>query len=154
MHRALLLKGYESSLIDMTDRLLAKGSLAEFIGPTRPDVAFLAVHGTHAEDGAIQGLLELLDIPYTGSSLQSSAICMDKQLTKLILQQHGVLTPRWQFVEDVGQLKLLGFKFPLMVKPNFEGSSKGITQESVVEDPAQIKDVVARALARESPAKI
>jgi D-alanine-D-alanine ligase len=115
-----------------------------------PDLVFNTAEGRRGRfrEAFYPALFDELGFPYTGSDPYALAVTLDKQLTKLILQQHGVLTPRWQFVEDVSQLKLVGFRFPLFVKPNFEGSSKGISQDSVVEDPAQIKDAVAKALAR------
>jgi len=88
--KALESKGYEVTRIDVTERLLSRGDLSFLMGSDRPDVAFLAVHGTNAEDGAIQGLCEMLHIPYTGSGIQSSALSMDKERTKLILEAHGL----------------------------------------------------------------
>ena len=115
-----------------------------------PDLVFNTAEGRRGRfrEAFYPALFDELGFPYTGSDAYALAVTLDKQLTKLILQQHGVLTPRWQFVEEVSQLKLIGFRFPLIVKPNFEGSSKGITQDSVIEDPAQIKDAVQKALAK------
>lgn len=99
------------------------------------DRAFIALHGRGGEDGTMQGLLELLGIPYTGSGVLGSALAMDKQRSKWIWQSHGLPTPPFvdladeQGLEDAA--KRLGF--PLMVKPVHEGSSCGITK---VTDPA------------------
>ncbi|HSN93115.1 MAG TPA: D-alanine--D-alanine ligase, partial [Anaeromyxobacteraceae bacterium] len=73
---------------------------------------------------------------------------LDKQLTKLVLSQHGVPTPRWQYLEDAAALQVNALRTPVIVKPNFEGSSKGITQDSVVEDPLRLHEAVASALSR------
>src|SRR6266498_2617575 len=64
------------------------------------------------------------------------------------IAQHGVPTPRWQYVDDPRTLQLNALRYPVIVKPNFEGSSKGITQESVVEDPLRLPEAVAAALTR------
>src|SRR6185437_12513163 len=115
-----------------------------------PDLVFNTAEGRRGRfrEAFYPALFDELGVPYTGSDPYALAVTLDKQLTKLILAQHGIETPKWQFVEDVGQLRLVGFRFPLIVKPNFEGSFKGITQDSVIEDPAQIKDAVSKALAK------
>jgi D-alanine-D-alanine ligase len=87
-------------------------------------------------------------MPYTGSDAYALALTLDKQLTKLVLAQHGIPTPRWQYVEDPSRLQVHALRYPVIVKPNFEGSSKGITQDSVVEDALRLHEVVAAALAR------
>ena len=99
------------------------------------DVAFIAMHGAYGEDGCIQGMLEVMDIPYTGSGVTASAIAMDKVLTKDIVSQHGIDTPKhvvldafdWRYrrhecvrrVED-------DLGFPCVVKTRRAGSSIGI----------------------------
>jgi D-alanine--D-alanine ligase len=140
VHHALQNLGYEATLYDVTDLLLQKGDLSQFVGEGRPDLAFLALHGTHAEDGAIQGLLELLHIPYTGSNIQSSAIAMDKRLTKHILEAAGLPVPKGQFVRSPDEEILL--KPPLIVKPNAQGSTVGL---SFVMTEGEIDDAIAKA---------
>lgn len=142
VHRALLMKGYEATLLDVSDRLLSTGDLTPFIGPDRPDVAFLAVHGTGAEDGAIQGLLELLHMPYTGSSLQSSAICMDKQLTKQILVPSGLRVPHGAVLH--AKYEKVDLPLPLIVKPNAQGSTVGL---AFVESAKDLRPAIERAFA-------
>lgn len=124
VHRALVAQGHDAYLLDATDLLLSKGNLTQFLGPDRPDLAFLAVHGTHAEDGAIQGLLELLHIPYTGSGIQASAIAMDKGLTKKVLEASGIRTPMGQMMRSMDDD--LRVPPPLVVKPNAQGSTVGL----------------------------
>jgi UDP-N-acetylmuramate--L-alanine ligase len=149
IHAALQRLGHESRLVDATELLLSKGDLGQFIGPDRPDLAFLAVHGTHAEDGAIQGLLELLHIPFTGSGIQASAIAMDKSMTKQVLERHGVRVPKGRLVTDVDAP--FDIQPPLIVKPNAQGSTVGL---SFVEDPACLCDALANALAYDDSALV
>jgi D-alanine--D-alanine ligase len=143
---ALKQAGYGAFLVDVTEVLISKGDLSGFVGPNRPDVVFLAVHGTHAEDGAIQGLLELLHIPYTGSGIQSSALAMDKERAKMILAAHGLPVPRGWLVRKGGELPNLGDgKF--IVKPNAQGSTVGVT---FVNDSAELPAAAERALQYDS----
>ncbi|HXH61349.1 MAG TPA: UDP-N-acetylmuramate--L-alanine ligase, partial [Fimbriimonadaceae bacterium] len=124
--QALTDLGYDAFLFDATETLLKKGDLTDLQGVGRPDLAFLCVHGTHAEDGAIQGLFELLGIPYPGSALQSSAITMDKALTKQVLEANGIPTPKgvkWHRANPRPELPDL----PVIVKPNAQGSTVGLS---------------------------
>lgn len=137
---ALRAKGHDAYLVDVSELLLSTGDLGQFVGPRRPDLAFLAVHGTNAEDGAIQGLFELLHIPYTGSKIQSSAIAMDKQRTKEILAAHGLPVPRGQKVEGRGLHTDPLLVPPLVVKPNEQGSTVGVSFVFKIEDLEQAID--------------
>jgi len=87
----------------------------------RVDVAFIALHGTHGEDGCIQGLLEMMGLPYTGSGVMASALCMHKQLCKRVLQQYGLDVPVDIPLSETGPLR-----YPVFVKPVSEGSSVGL----------------------------
>ncbi len=115
-----------------------------------PDLIFNTAEGRRGRfrEAFFPALFDELGMPYTGSDAYALALSLDKQLTKLVLAQHGVTTPRWQFVERAEQLQVNALRYPVMVKPNFEGSSKGITQDSVVEDPLRLHEAVAAALAR------
>jgi D-alanine-D-alanine ligase len=115
-----------------------------------PDLIFNTAEGRRGRfrEAFFPALFDELGMPYTGSDAYALSVTLDKQLTKLVLAQHGVPTPRWQYVEDVRSLQVNALRFPVFVKPNFEGSSKGITQESVVEDPLRLHEVVRAALAR------
>lgn len=139
---ALATKGYRVTRLDVSERLLTGASLAELVGPERPDVAFLAVHGTHAEDGAIQGLFELLHVPYTGSGVAASALAMDKEAAKQRLAQGGLPVPRGVAVRspDVPSGLPPG---PWVVKPSQQGSTVGL---SFVESEEQLADALATAL--------
>src|SRR5512138_151170 len=115
-----------------------------------PDLVFNTAEGRRGRfrEAFFPALFDELGMPYTGSDAYVLALTLDKQLTKLVLAQHGVTTPRWQYVEDPRQLQPNALRYPVIVKPNFEGSSKGITQDSVVEDPLRLHEVVQAALVR------
>jgi D-alanine-D-alanine ligase len=111
------------------------------------DVAFLALHGRLGEDGCVQGLLELMGIPYTGSSVLSSALAMDKLKAKEMFRLHNVPTPPY-YVLDASQVEDLdevhgSFGFPVIVKPRREGSSLGVTR---VDTPSELRNAVLTAL--------
>jgi D-alanine-D-alanine ligase len=102
----------------------------------QPDAAFVALHGRGGEDGTIQELLEIVGIPYSGCGVLSSTLTMDKSLTKLLLQKHGVPTPRFVSFGEAA-FKSLGasdaldrveslFGFPVVVKPARQGSALGV----------------------------
>ncbi len=93
-------------------------------------VAFIALHGRFGEDGTIQGALEMLGIPYTGSGVMASAIAMDKVFTKRIWLTHGLPTPRFTVVRRGDVLRNLPDELglPLMMKPPHEGSTIGISK--------------------------
>jgi D-alanine-D-alanine ligase len=115
-----------------------------------PDLIFNTAEGRRGRfrEAFFPALFDELGMPYTGSDAYALSLTLDKQLTKLVLAQHGVSTPRWQYIEDPRQLQLNALRYPVIVKPNFEGSSKGITQDSVVEDALRLHEVVTAALAR------
>src|SRR5438874_5449281 len=115
-----------------------------------PDLIFNTAEGRRGRfrEAFYPALFDELGFPYTGSDAWVLAVTLDKALTKLMLSEHGVISPRGQFIDDIGQLKLDGWRWPVIVKPNFEGSSKGITQESVIEDRTRLRPFVEKQLAR------
>jgi len=115
-----------------------------------PDLVFNTAEGRRGRfrEAFYPALFDELGFPYTGSDAWVLAVTLDKALTKLVLREHGVVSPKGQFIEDLAELKLEGWRFPVIVKPNFEGSSKGITQESVVEDRLRLRALVERQLSR------
>jgi D-alanine-D-alanine ligase len=127
--QALTELGYQFTVVD------AKGDLAERLSELKKqgqaDVALLALHGKFAEDGTVQGICEYLKIPYTGSGVLSSALCMDKILTKQILINNGVPTPDYILVDshksDLKKVALPDLGWPVVVKPSREGSSVGVS---------------------------
>ena len=94
------------------------------------DRVFNMIHGRGGEDGVLQGVLETLNIPYTGSGVLASSLCMDKLRTKLCWQGSGLQTPEWRLIRsenDIDQcIEELGF--PVIVKPALEGSSFGMSK--------------------------
>jgi D-alanine-D-alanine ligase len=115
------------------------------------DVAFVGLHGRGGEDGCVQGLLELLGIPYTGSSVLASALAMDKLKSKEMFRLHNVPTPPYYVAtrESLDQLDEVhgSFGFPVIVKPRGEGSSVGLTKAS---DMAQLARAIESALDHDS----
>ncbi len=108
------------------------------------DRVFIALHGRGGEDGTVQGALELLKIPYTGSVVMASSFAMDKIMTKRIWRFEGLPTPDWRMVssaEDCAHA-LTALGAPMIVKPAREGSSIGLTK---VTDPAQCAAAYAAA---------
>ena len=93
------------------------------------DIALLALHGQYGEDGTIQGTLETLGVPYTGSGMLSSSICMDKNMSKKMIRYEGIQTPDWihlSKMEEPQVDKIDKMGYPLVVKPNSGGSSVGV----------------------------
>jgi D-alanine-D-alanine ligase len=112
------------------------------------EVAFLALHGRLGEDGCIQGLCEVLGIPYTGSGVLASALAMDKLKSKELFRLHNVPTPPY-YVFDHATLDDLeevhgSFGFPVIVKPRREGSSFGLSKAESVSELARAIEVAQR----------
>lgn len=127
---ALLRKGYENAvLIDVNS------DIAEKLKSEKIEFAYNTLHGRYGEDGCIQGLLEFMGIPYTGSGVKSSAICMDKCVTKEILNSANLPIIKSICVTNKEDLKLAReLNFPLMVKPASEGSSIGMNKVETTEE--------------------
>jgi len=121
---ALTSKGVDAHAFDPKERSI--GALVE----QRFDRAFVILHGRYGEDGTIQGALELLGIPYTGSGVLASALAMDKWHAKLVWQSCGIPTPRSELLLHGSDLQAVATRLglPLMVKPANEGSSIGMTK--------------------------
>jgi len=103
-----------------------------------------------SREAQVPSVLEMLDIPYSGSDPQCLAICLDKPLTKKLVAAAGVATPRWRVIGDNGRMKDVtwdGFPFPAFVKPSHEGSSKGIRFRRA-ETGAEAADMAAALLSR------
>jgi D-alanine-D-alanine ligase len=123
IYEALTERGYQCT------KIFVDGDIDQVLRRTPIDVAFLALHGTYGEDGCVQGLLEILGIPYTGSSVMASALAMDKLKAKQLFRLYNVPTPPYYTVSE-GQLDDLeevhgSFGFPAFVKPRCQGSSVG-----------------------------
>ena len=127
---ALRTAGVDAHPFDPRDR-----GLEALIGE-RFDRVFIALHGRYGEDGTMQGALELLGIPYTGSGVLASALAMDKWRTKLVWQAAGVPTPRYELLSAGTDFAAVAARLglPIMVKPANEGSSIGMTKVRRAED--------------------
>lgn len=114
------------------------------------DLVFNIAEGTHGEhrESQVPAILESLGVPFTGSNSITLALALDKAKTKQILASEGIPTPSWQLFPTPATLLNPHLAFPLIVKPNREGSSKGIWRESVVEDEEALRRQVARIYAR------
>jgi len=116
-------------------------NLASFLNKLKKaDVVFIALHGKFGEDGTIQGFLEILGIPYTGSDVLSSALAMDKLKSKQLFTFYNIPTPPWQIVEKDKPLPRL--KLPVVIKPQREGSSIGVT---IVQTEEELSEALQRA---------
>ncbi|MBI3185533.1 MAG: D-alanine--D-alanine ligase [Myxococcales bacterium] len=122
--KALRERGYDLREID------AQKDLAARLAEERIEVAFIALHGRFGEDGCVQGLLESMFIPYTGSGVLASALGMEKVFSKQVFVAHGIPTPPYQAFrtakEALGAADALLLPFPVVVKPSREGSSVGV----------------------------
>ena len=113
------------------------------------DVTFIALHGGEGEDGRIQAMLELVGMPYTGSGVRASALCMDKSVSKTIFKYHGIITPPWSCLwgsdaspeKGRGAVDGLG-GLPVVVKPVDQGSTIGI---SIVRDMGGLEAAIGLA---------
>ena len=121
---ALQRLGYQAVAIDPRDKLL------EQLRDERIEVAFICLHGRFGEDGRVQGLLEMLEIPYTGSGVLASSLLIDKVVTKQMLLYHELPTPGFEVFsigDDRDEVLQRCKHLPLVVKPSREGSTIGIT---------------------------
>lgn len=115
----------------------------------QPDVVFIALHGRYGEDGTIQGLLEILGYPYTGSGVLSSALCMDKVTSKKVMLYEEIPTPSFKVVktekldQDTVENMIKKLGLPLVVKPVREGSTLGIT---IVKEADELIKAITEAL--------
>ncbi len=100
--------------------------VAEQLAAARPDLVFNALHGTPGEDGTVQGMLDLMGLPYTHSGRVASVIAIDKQLTKLLLVPHGIPMPGGRIVKAQELFQADPLPRPYVVKPINEGSSVGV----------------------------
>ncbi len=121
--RALAALGHQPRSLDFDGRFI------DALREIAPDVVFNALHGPGGEDGTIQGILEWLRVPYTGSGVAACALAMDKHITKKLLAAEGLPTPAWDVFDLTGgTLPLLpgSLNLPLVVKPRNSGSSAGV----------------------------
>ena len=134
--KALIEGGVDAVGID------TRGAWRDEMSREKVGTAFIALHGRGGEDGTIQGALELMGIPYTGPGVLASALAMDKIMTKRILMSRGIPTPRFMELGPANYDADVEMDLPVVVKPNREGSTIGI---SVVREKEQMAEAVSLA---------
>jgi len=138
--KALKDRDYDVCPIDVGHDIAAR------LTSQRVRVAFIALHGRFGEDGTIQGMLEMMRIPYTGSGVLASALSMDKIISKYVFTAHGIPTPASHILranEDAEEAsEKLGFPFPVVVKPASEGSTIGVV---IVQDKEGLAEAIEHA---------
>lgn len=134
-------QGYHTVTIDAAHNLAAQ------ILEHKPDAVIIALHGCYGEDGTVQGLLEVMKIPYSGSGVLPSAICMDKALTNQLLANINIPIADNRIVSDekdiVSICRETPFPYPLIVKPNREGSTIGVY---IVKEEKQLENAIRESL--------
>jgi D-alanine-D-alanine ligase len=140
VHAALCSLGVNAHLFDTGQSSLAALAAQQF------DRVFIALHGRYGEDGTLQGALEMLGIPYTGSGPMASSLAMDKVMTKRVWLEAGLPTPGYRALTEASEVtaaaKVLGL--PLMMKAPHEGSTLGIVKASVASELAQAYQAAAQ----------
>ncbi len=124
VYQALQSLGYNAVKIDFSRNIVAD------LNQIKPDLVFNALHGQYGEDGRVQGLLDILNIPYTHSGITASAICMDKVLTNKLCNGFGVRTPAFNLLQkgqdELNKKIIFEIEKPFVIKPISEGSSVGV----------------------------
>jgi D-alanine-D-alanine ligase len=139
VYDSLLRQGFRASFLDVDRNFL------EDIKSIKPDLVVIMLHGKPGEDGSIQGALEALGIPYTGTGVLGSALGMNKLQSKRIFESLGIPTPRYVYVNSSYDLPVLAKRakrelgLPLVVKPKDEGSSIGVT---IVREESELEQVL------------
>jgi len=125
---ALKRRGHEVSVLDVDREVWPRLAAGGF------DCVFIALHGPIGEDGTVQGMLEVLEIPYTGCGVLASALCIDKAIANRLLEQAGLAIPAYQdhdvregIPADLVDNLVAGLGLPLVVKPTRQGSTVGLT---------------------------
>ncbi len=148
---ALETKGFDYVSFDVDEQLV------ENLIAAKPDVVYIALHGKYGEDGTIQGLLELLGLPYTGPGVYANIVSFDKVLAKEIFVREGITTPRWltmsaESFKEMGAagaldkaVEFLGM--PIVVKPAAQGSALGI---KIAHEPQDLPKALIGALSYDS----
>jgi D-alanine-D-alanine ligase len=124
------------------------GEFLENIQRERVDFVFNIAEGrgnSPSRESQVPAILEMLGIPFTGSDAHCLTVCLDKPLAKRLVAEAGVSTPAWQVIDDEAALAAMAWeRFPAIVKPAYEGSSKGIRLSSVVDNMSQLQAEVSR----------
>jgi D-alanine-D-alanine ligase len=142
VYQALIRRGYDAVAIDVTDRLCRD------LEDHKVAIVFLSLHGPGGEDGTVQGLLETMGIPYTGSGVRASAVGMHKAAAKMLLAAHGIPLPAGTVVRECDSpslakvLRRTKLRLPIVVKPVSQGSTIGVT---IVRHSRQWKEALSLA---------
>jgi D-alanine-D-alanine ligase len=147
VYKALKSLKYRAVCIDAGD------DLCTVLKKEKIDLAFIALHGGHGENGAVQGMLEILNIPYTGSGILASALAMDKEATKKVFSHHSIPMPPYKIIrksevishkseQSVFRALRSAFDMPWVIKPAAEGSSVGV---EIVKKKSDIGPALRRA---------
>jgi len=116
-------------------------NVVEKIKTAKINLAYIVLHGSMGEDGTVQGMLEIMGIPYTGCGVLSSAISMDKNVSKCLLKYSNISTPKWNSLKKLERLHKIK-EYPVVVKPTLQGSTIGIT---IVKNVSQLDDAIKKA---------
>lgn len=135
--QALNEAGYSAFPVDLTHDL---GEMVHILNRERPDVVFNALHGKYGEDGCVQGVLNIMQIPYTHSGVMASSIAMNKSMTKKVIASLGIGLAKECMVEKKDVIMGDCLPLPYVVKPNDEGSSVGVF---IVKDEEDKKEMLA-----------
>jgi len=140
VHAALCGQGVNAHLFDTGQSSLAELAAQQF------DRVFIALHGRYGEDGALQGALELLGIPYTGSGPMASSLAMDKVMTKRVWLEAGLPTPGYRALTDASEVAaaVAALGLPLMMKAPHEGSTLGIVKATAASELTQAYQTAAQ----------
>ena len=137
--KALRRAGYRARSVNLKNDLKR---LERLLRRSRPDVIFNLVEFFHDDselETAVAAVFDLYRIPYTGSPPFALGLCLRKGITKRVLQDHGVPTPRFRILYEPKVPKRLGLKYPLIVKPAWEDASAGLDKNSVIRDPENLQ---------------
>ena len=139
VYEALIGRGCDAILLDV------KNDICDIIGRSPVDMAFIALHGRFGEDGTVQSMLEDMGVPYTGSGVDASRLALDKIATKKVFKKCAIPAPGYVVFEkgDFNAKSCLSMGWPVVVKPQFEGSSIGL---SIAGDANSLKAAVDKAL--------
>jgi D-alanine-D-alanine ligase len=143
IRHGIVAAGHEYLFIEANERVL------ETLKRKHPDLVFNRAEGLRGEsrESHIPAILEMLGIPYVGANVLTTAVCLNKGWTKKILSYHGVPTPQFHIVSSLDEVDSIEFEYPVILKPNEEGSSVGINEDNVVHDLAQLKAKLKQMLA-------
>jgi D-alanine-D-alanine ligase len=123
--------------------------LCQRVKEEKIDLAFIALHGGTGEDGSVQGLLEVMGVPYTGSNVLASAVAMDKLVSKTLFERAGIKVPEFEVISSMQEKVTM--PLPVVVKPSREGSSIGVF---IVTKQSELNKALESALSYEGPALV